>query len=122
MFGVSSLAEFITLGPRGISPERQPDGSLSNEKAQKEIATAMREGSNSSEWNLQTLDGALFPAEIKLTRMDEGGKAFLHCVARDISARKKAEQEILHQAHFDSLTNLPNRFLSLDKYYMGRET
>ncbi|MEH6358476.1 MAG: EAL domain-containing protein [Pseudomonadales bacterium] len=115
MFGVSSLAEFITLGSRGISPERQPDGRLSSEKAQKEIATAMCEGLNSFEWNLQTLNGAAFPAEIKLTRMDEGGEAFLHCVARDISARKKTEQEILHQAHFDSLTNLPNRFLSLDR-------
>lgn len=115
LFGVSSLAEFITLRPQGISPERQPDGSLSSDKAQKEIAIAMREGSNSFEWNLQTSDGVVFPAEIKLTRMDEGGEVFLHCVARDISARKKIEQEILHQAHFDSLTNLPNRFLSLDR-------
>lgn len=34
---------------------------------------------------------------------------------QDITEQKKQEERILHQAHFDSLTNLPNRFLSLDR-------
>lgn len=33
----------------------------------------------------------------------------------DITTQKKYQEEILHQAHFDSLTYLPNRFLSLDR-------
>ena len=33
----------------------------------------------------------------------------------DITERQRSEQVILHQAHYDSLTNLPNRFLSLDR-------
>mgnify|MGYP000638297002 CR=1 FL=1 len=33
----------------------------------------------------------------------------------DISVQKEHEEKILHQAHFDSLTFLPNRFLSLDR-------
>jgi len=33
----------------------------------------------------------------------------------DISVQKKHEEKILYQAHFDSLTYLPNRFLSLDR-------
>ncbi|QBG34390.1 sensor domain-containing protein [Litorilituus sediminis] len=33
----------------------------------------------------------------------------------DISVQKQHEEKILHQAHFDSLTYLPNRFLSLDR-------
>ncbi|MGL1958533.1 MAG: EAL domain-containing protein [Colwellia sp.] len=33
----------------------------------------------------------------------------------DISIQKEHEEKILHQAHFDSLTSLPNRFLSLDR-------
>ena len=36
-------------------------------------------------------------------------------VKEDISLRKEHEEKILHQAHFDVLTNLPNRFLSLDR-------
>lgn len=33
----------------------------------------------------------------------------------DISLRKKNEQKVFKQAHFDSLTGLPNRFLSLER-------
>lgn len=33
----------------------------------------------------------------------------------DITVRKQQEEHILHQAHYDALTNLPNRFLSLDR-------
>jgi len=34
---------------------------------------------------------------------------------QDITERKRQEEHILHQAHFDSLTELPNRFLALDR-------
>jgi diguanylate cyclase (GGDEF)-like protein/PAS domain S-box-containing protein len=34
---------------------------------------------------------------------------------QDITERRKQEEHILHQAHFDSLTELPNRFLALDR-------
>lgn len=32
----------------------------------------------------------------------------------DVTDRIQAENEILHKAHYDALTNLPNRFLALD--------
>ncbi|MEJ2590409.1 MAG: EAL domain-containing protein, partial [Candidatus Thiodiazotropha sp.] len=34
---------------------------------------------------------------------------------QDITERRKQEEHILRQAHFDSLTELPNRFLALDR-------
>ncbi len=34
---------------------------------------------------------------------------------QDITERRQQEEHILHQAHFDSLTELPNRFLALDR-------
>lgn len=37
------------------------------------------------------------------------------CSGEDITQQKIQEDKITHQAHFDSLTNLPNRFLSLDR-------
>ena len=36
-------------------------------------------------------------------------------VKEDISLRKEQEEKILKQAHFDTLTGLPNRFLSMDR-------
>ncbi|MFQ5589300.1 MAG: diguanylate cyclase domain-containing protein, partial [Nitrospiria bacterium] len=48
--------------------------------------------------------------------LDESG-VIQHYLAvkEDITLRKKQEERLLHQAHFDSLTDLPNRFLSLDR-------
>lgn len=40
---------------------------------------------------------------------------------QDITRQKKQEEEIIHQAHFDSLTQLPNRFLSLDRLQLMME-
>lgn len=36
-------------------------------------------------------------------------------IIRDVSDKKIAEDRIIHQAHYDSLTDLPNRFLALDR-------
>lgn len=36
-------------------------------------------------------------------------------VKEDITQQKVQEEKIIHQAHFDSLTDLPNRFLALDR-------
>jgi diguanylate cyclase (GGDEF)-like protein/PAS domain S-box-containing protein len=36
-------------------------------------------------------------------------------ISEDVSLRKQQEEHILHQAHYDSLTGLPNRFLVLDR-------
>ena len=48
--------------------------------------------------------------------LDESG-AICHYLAvnEDITIRKQQEKHILHQAHFDMVTNLPNRFLALDR-------
>ena len=46
---------------------------------------------------------------------DEGQTSHYLAVKEDISLRKEQEMQILQQAHFDSLTGLPNRFLSLDR-------
>ncbi|MBZ0106863.1 MAG: PAS domain S-box protein [Sulfuricella denitrificans] len=45
----------------------------------------------------------------------EGGIIALVGVTRDITERKKTEEQIQHLAYFDTLTNLPNRRLLLDR-------
>lgn len=46
---------------------------------------------------------------------DTGNISHYLAIKEDITLRKQQEEKILHQAHFDALTDLPNRFLSLDR-------
>jgi PAS domain S-box-containing protein len=99
MFGAASKADFAALGPWDVSPERQPDGSSSAEKAQEIIATALSEGSHVFEWENRRLNGELFATDVLLTRIEMEGQIALQCTMRDISARKAAEQALQHQFH-----------------------
>lgn len=60
-------------------------------------------------------NGYEFPIELTLGSWINDGTLYFCGHIVDITERKKAEEKLLHQAHFDSLTNLPNRFLSLDR-------
>ena len=51
----------------------------------------------------------------KVERDIDGNVTHYQGIVIDINDRKLAEERILHQAHFDSLTDLPNRFLALDR-------
>lgn len=97
MFGAASEAELTCLGPWDISPEQQPDGLASAEKAKQMIETAMREGSYFFEWTHKRLDGKMFPAEVLLTRMEQDGQVFTQATVRDITERKRLEKEILER-------------------------
>ena len=57
-------------------------------------------------------DGSTFPQEISLTSIEGGGMV---CVARDITERTYAEEQIKHLAYHDALTGLPNRLLFKDR-------
>jgi diguanylate cyclase (GGDEF)-like protein/PAS domain S-box-containing protein len=94
LFGVSSVTEFIALKPWVVSPERQPDGHLSSEKALEMIETAMREGSHFFEWEHQRLDGQPFAADVLLTRLEVGSERFLQATVRNITERKQTEAEL----------------------------
>jgi len=57
MFKAKTDEEFVSCEPWILSPERQPDGSSSEEKARENIEKAMREGFHSFEWTHKRLDG-----------------------------------------------------------------
>jgi diguanylate cyclase (GGDEF)-like protein/PAS domain S-box-containing protein len=60
-------------------------------------------------------DGREFPLEISLSSWTARGKRFFSSVIRDITDRKKLEEQLKRQAEFDHLTNLPNRALFQDR-------
>jgi PAS domain S-box-containing protein len=94
MFGAKNEEEFISHGPWELSPERQPGGRASSEKAKEMIETAVREGSHFFEWTHRRIGGEEFPADVLLTRMERDGKVFLQATVRDITERKNAEAAV----------------------------
>jgi PAS domain S-box-containing protein len=94
LFGVATERAFTELSPSNFSPERQPDGRLSTEKAKEMIDTALRDGKILFEWTHRRLDGSTFPADVVLTRMSMGGEVFVQATVRDITERKRVEREL----------------------------
>ncbi|HZV99788.1 MAG TPA: EAL domain-containing protein [Methylophilaceae bacterium] len=60
-------------------------------------------------------DGSELPVELTITSLAEHGLPLVTGFVRDITERKKAEQEIRNLAFFDALTGLPNRRLLMDR-------
>jgi diguanylate cyclase (GGDEF)-like protein/PAS domain S-box-containing protein len=60
-------------------------------------------------------DESLLEVEVSATLVPYDGKEVVCCVVRDITARKALEGELARQAFHDSLTDLPNRALFLDR-------
>ena len=92
--GAPSKAALLGSNPIIISPERQPDGSLSVEKVKTVIQVAMARGSHRFEWVINRFDGTQLPVEIVLTVIRGGEQPLLLSVARDITERKRTENEL----------------------------
>jgi len=93
MFMAKDEADFASHEPWTMSPERQPDGRASIEKAKEMIEIAMADGSNFFEWTHKRLNGEEFPATVLLTRMILAEKTILQATVRDITERKRAESQ-----------------------------
>lgn len=122
LFGCQDLSEFLGVHPSELSPAKQEDGTPSKEKADKMIQMAFERGSHRFEWLHQTRKGKVFPAEVLLTVIGDEESPSICAIVRDISERKKADKEIRFQAHYDSLTGLPNRRLMLDRISQALES
>ncbi len=92
--GFSDKSQLLGLTPEDISPYRQPDGELSSEKAKKMINLAFAEGSNRFEWVRKRPDGTELYLDVMLTSIQVKGKRLLYTTWRDISERKKADDEL----------------------------
>ena len=83
----------IGLTPGQLSPEYQPGGELSKELASTYINDAFKKGSKIFEWYHLRNNGTIFPVIVTLSAMKLGEKRYLLSIAKDITARKNAEEE-----------------------------
>lgn len=60
-------------------------------------------------------DGSGFPMEMMVTALPEGRHRLLIAVIRDITERKREQARIQRLAHYDNLTELPNRNLFYER-------
>jgi PAS domain S-box-containing protein len=92
MLRASDKEEVLDTHPSQLSPEFQPDGRPSSEKADEMIQIAIDQGSNRFEWTHRRIDGEDFPVEVLLTPIQLGEKQVIYTVWRDITNRKRLER------------------------------
>ncbi|MEW8561666.1 MAG: hypothetical protein B6D72_17600 [gamma proteobacterium symbiont of Ctena orbiculata] len=90
-----------------------------NTLSSEEVANEMEKAKN-EERNHFIFRHALASGEVRDVEVHSGpfiwnGKQVLYSIVHDITDRKKAEAELEHIAHYDSLTGLPNRRLKTDR-------
>lgn len=77
---------------------------------------------NTGLWTGEIFDkrknGEIYPKWVKITAVRNELQQITHYVAvfKDLSERKKSEEEIRNLAFYDALTKLPNRHLFLDRF------
>ena len=94
MLGYDAAGQIEALHPSEVSPEFQPDGRLSREKADEMIDLAHTQGIHRFEWMHRRRDGSDVPAEITLAHVEIDGRPHLYCTGRDISARWEQEASL----------------------------
>lgn len=97
MFNYGSPDEMAQAHPSEVSPEFQPCGKTSFEKAEQMIGIALERGYHRFEWMHMKKGGEVFPVEVTLTRVPYQGIAALYAICRDIT-EAKADQQALRQA------------------------
>jgi diguanylate cyclase (GGDEF)-like protein/PAS domain S-box-containing protein len=99
---------------RLVSPTSQAEAAL-RFKPRGEPAERTDRTDQPYELVMRRKDGSTFPAELRGKSLRYGGRLARVVAMRDISARKRSEDQIRRLAHHDSLTELPNRSLFLDR-------
>lgn len=106
MLGYSDKEAVLQCHPSEISPEYQSDGQRSENKANGILTRIGDVPYQCFEWTHVKADGTLFPVEVSLTAIPVNGGYTIHTTWRDISERKRLEQELRHAQKMDAVGKL----------------
>jgi len=102
-----SKEELLKVGPIDLSPEFQPDGTLSSKAGLGKISEAIAGGKPSFEWMHCDADGNLIPCEVWLVRLPSEKQILVRGSIIDITERKKAQELIIRERDLsDSIINI----------------
>ncbi len=87
-----SKEELVSIHPSKISPEFQPDGLNSRQKADEFMRQALIQGVLRFEWTHLRKDETELPVEVTLASLTLHGESAIFCQWRDISEKIKAEE------------------------------
>jgi PAS domain S-box-containing protein len=93
LFRADAKDDIVGRHPWELSPELQPDGRPSSERARALIRAVQEQGSMQFEWLVLALDGTPLTLEVSATIIPKAGKKILFASCRDITEHKKAEEE-----------------------------
>ncbi len=106
LYGCINEAQFSKRTPIDLSPEFQPDGSLSSIKAREMIKKAVKEGSHFFNWKHKKENGKEFYATVLLTKMQLNNTTVLQATIRDITEQKKTEEQLLQAQKMETVGTL----------------
>jgi two-component system cell cycle sensor histidine kinase/response regulator CckA len=92
MFGCEDKKDMVGHTPFSFSPEKQPDGLDSTDKALKYINAALNSNPQTFYWKHCRKDGSPFDVEVSLNAIVMGDKTNLQAIVRDISERMRTEE------------------------------
>ena len=93
LLGYKSPSQLLYKHPSELSPEFQPDGKLSSEKADEMMQLCRENGSHIFEWVYKKANDETFWCDVTLTHLKVQDKEMIHSILRDISDKKFLELE-----------------------------
>ncbi len=106
MFACKDEQEFTTRTVADLSPDYQPDGVASTQKAQEMIRLSLEKGSHFFEWNHRKTDGTDFPATGLLSRIERSRQQLLQATVRDITKEMILEEQLRQAQKMESIGSL----------------
>lgn len=115
MLGLSSREQLLNRHLLAVSPDFQPDGQLSSEKAAYVMKSAYVDGGATCEWEYFRADGSRIVADVSISIVAIKGEKFQLVHMRDVTEKKESERKLRELSLIDELTGLHNRrgFLTL---------